>query len=95
MTRKLKTRDFIALTTIAISLAGLLFIYVNVDFEVHECKNAKTEALNKIIEGYPDITNPVIKNRIDKQCNKQMSELENLKNAPTAEQRELCGLEVK
>ena len=60
-----------------------------------ECKNAKTVALNKIIEGYTEIKSPVIRNRIDKQLNKQMSELEQIKNAPEAKKRELCGLEVK
>lgn len=89
MTGKLKKRDLVSISAIVISVLGLVFIYQK--YQVNECMNVKIQALNKIIEGYPEITSPVLKNRIDKQYNIQVKELNDLKKSNFVEQIKQCG----
>ncbi|CAK1860573.1 hypothetical protein VCRA2117O328_10222 [Vibrio crassostreae] len=88
----MRTRDKVGIFVIITCSALIAKTFNDYDSEVIECVSDKAKELNTIYDSYQELTNPVIKNRIDKKVNIKVQEIEKIKNASHSEQRKLCGL---
>jgi len=82
-------KDKVSISFIILSLAGLTCLYSH--YQINECINTKTLAINKITDSYSEITSPVLKNRIDKKYNLKIKELKALKNTTIIKQIKICN----
>lgn len=85
----MKLKDKVSISLIILSLAGLTCLYSH--YQINECINTKTLAINKITDSYNEITSPVLKNRIDKQYNVKVNELKALKSTTIIKQIKICN----